>query len=427
MNQSEWLEQVTVPYWLVQANAGTLVPKTRLLVLQSTPYCNINCSYCYLSHRDVRATMSIDTVRATMRAIRADGLNHSGLTIVFHAGEPLVLSANYYRGVFSAIMDEQIPEAPNTFGLQTNAISLTKDHCKLFREYNVKMGVSLDGPESLHDANRRTRNNRGTHALTLRGLQLLQDYGLNPSLICVVTKSTLRHARELVRFFHSLGVMRISLNFEEIEGCNLTTSVQGEDLGDLETFLRDVYLASKDMGICVREFIELDAFNSEDSVPDQQVTPFAIVSVDWQGNFSTFSPELLDQTHDKYGHFRFGNVHDGSIVSAEHDPKFVAVYSDIREGVTQCRAECDSFNICGGGAPSNKLAERGTFAATETLSCRIRKKTVARVYFEETTPCADEQSRAKDMRMEGLGNEHYFAAPASLRPAAADDSSSRKV
>ena len=383
MNPPDRSNRTAAPRRRAQPAAPAVIDR-RLLILQSTPYCNINCAYCYLPNRDARATMSVDTARAAVRAMQADGLNNGQLTALWHAGEPLALPARYYREVFGAIRGEQHADAPIALRLQTNATSLTEDHCRLFREYGVKVGVSLDGPEFLHDANRRTRSGRGTYSLTLRGLERLQRYGLDPGVICVVTNNTLRHGRELVRFFRSLGVTRLALNFEEIDGINTGSSLQEAEPGRLEAFLRDVRRASREAGVRVREFEELELLSSGNFLPDQQVTPFSVVAVDWQGNFTTFTPELLDLEHEKYGHLHFGNVHDGSILSAARHPKFRAVHAEIREGVARCRAECSFFDLCGGGAPSNKLAECGTFAATETLYCRLRKKTVAKVYFEET-------------------------------------------
>jgi uncharacterized protein len=41
---------------------ATLQPRVHLLVVQPTPFCNINCSYCYLASRSTRATMSEETL-----------------------------------------------------------------------------------------------------------------------------------------------------------------------------------------------------------------------------------------------------------------------------------------------------------------------------------------------------------------------------
>ena len=49
---------------------------------------------------------------------------------------------------------------------------------------------------------------------------------------------------------------------------------------------------------------------------------------------------------------------------------------EIGEGIEMCRAECKYFPVCGGGVPSNKVFENGTFASTETMYCRLTKKRV---------------------------------------------------
>jgi uncharacterized protein len=50
---------------------------------------------------------------------------------------------------------------------------------------------------------------------------------------------------------------------------------------------------------------------------------------------------------------------------------------EINRGIEMCRAECKYFPVCGGGDPSNKMFENGTFASTTTLYCRLTKKRVA--------------------------------------------------
>ena len=46
----------------------------------------------------------------------------------------------------------------------------------------------------------------------------------------------------------------------------------------------------------------------------------------------------------------------------------------VSSGVEMCRQECPYFAFCGGSAPANKFFENGTFASTETMSCRLQKQ-----------------------------------------------------
>jgi uncharacterized protein len=75
-------------------------------------------------------------------------------------------------------------------------------------------------------------------------------------------------------------------------------------------------------------------------------------------------------------------VHTHSWADIAKDPRFQRVYADIEAGIDLCRRSCDYFTVCGGGCPSNKLAEFGTFVATETQHCRFFVQVVADVAIE---------------------------------------------
>ena len=115
-------------------------------------------------------------------------------------------------------------------------------------------------------------------------------------------------------------------------------------------------------GISLREF-DFPWFN-------EQVRPFGIISVDWKGNFSTYSPELLGMSLEPYGVFCFGNVLRDHFADALETPKFRQVLVDIQTGIKRCAETCPYYAYCGAGAPANKYYENGSFASTQTLYCR---------------------------------------------------------
>jgi uncharacterized protein len=115
---------------------------------------------------------------------------------------------------------------------------------------------------------------------------------------------------------------------------------------------------------------------------NEQAEPFAILSVDHAGSFSTFSPELLGLSSARYGDFRFGNVWSDPIRAVQQQPRFEQIVSEINEGILRCNRECDYFTVCGGGAPVNKLAEQGSFSATETIYCRLTCQAVTRAVLD---------------------------------------------
>jgi uncharacterized protein len=56
-----------------------------------------------------------------------------------------------------------------------------------------------------------------------------------------------------------------------------------------------------------------------------------------------------------------------------------AMRRDIDPGVAACRATCEYFSICGGGAPMNKLSENGSFNSTQTVFCSLIQMAAADV------------------------------------------------
>src|SRR3954469_24498457 len=75
---------------------GLLGP-LELLVLQPTPFCNIDCSYCYLPDRRSTKQMSRDTLVQALEWVFASGLVRQPFPLLWHAGEPLVLPVAFYE------------------------------------------------------------------------------------------------------------------------------------------------------------------------------------------------------------------------------------------------------------------------------------------------------------------------------------------
>ncbi|MFE2492496.1 FxsB family radical SAM/SPASM domain protein, partial [Streptomyces mirabilis] len=61
------------------------------------------------------------------------------------------------------------------FELQTNATLLSEAWLDLFEQYEVAVGVSLDGPPAANDLHRLTHAGRSSAAATVRGIELLRS------------------------------------------------------------------------------------------------------------------------------------------------------------------------------------------------------------------------------------------------------------
>ncbi len=361
---------------------------TNLIILQPTSYCNLDCDYCYLPDRHLKNHMALDLLDPIMKAIFDSPFTTIDFSLCWHAGEPLAAGLEFYRQAFAQI--EACGEKYNhrqlwfDHSFQSNGILINQAWCDLFKQYPVHVGISLDGPAFLHDKHRKTRTGLGSHAATMRGIEWLQKNDICHSVIAVLTEESLDYPDEIFHFFRDHNLLDVGFNMEETEGINTESSLNKQGtLQRYRQFLKRFWQLSSGSKpeFRVREFECLcSLIYTEDRLDHTDMNlPFAIVSIDHRGNFSTFDPELLAIKTPQYGDFILGNVLKDSFEAVCQTEKFQSIYSDMNQGVEKCRQTCDYFGLCGGGAGSNKFWENGSFNSTETLACRFRIQEVAEV------------------------------------------------
>lgn len=357
----------------------------RLVVIQPTSFCNLNCDYCYLPDRQSKNQLSLDLIEPIFQTIFTSQFLKQDFTVCWHAGEPLAVPISFYEDVLERIhaADQKYNTTPCKVRhtIQTNATLINQAWCDLFKQHRVHVGVSIDGPAFLHDAHRKTRKGLGTHASTMRGISYLQQNDLDFSVIAVLTQDSLNYADEIFQFFLEHGITNIGFNMEETEGVHRASSLNHTALeAPYRAFIKQFWqrVAQTKGALRVREFEEICSLIYQgDRVTNTEMNrPFVIVNIDHKGNFSTFDPELLSVKTEEYGDFVLGNVLSDSFESVCATEKFQKIYQDISAGIDLCRQTCQYFGVCGGGAGSNKYWENGTFRSAETNACKNRIKVV---------------------------------------------------
>jgi uncharacterized protein len=354
-----------------------VAPLIHTVVLQPTPFCNINCRYCYLPQREAKTVMPLQTVTTIFEKIFASGWSSPYLTVIWHAGEPLVLPPAYYQVAFEAIEALRPAGLELRHSIQTNGMLIDQDWCDLIKKWHVGVGVSIDGPRELHDANRVTRSGKGTFDRTIAGVRLLRRENVPFHVITVLSEKSMSAPDELLDFYLSEGIDDVCFNVEESEGSyvsGLLTS--GDPIESFRYFLDRFWTLSRESSR-IHFIREIDGMISRIFRPEQscaenaQVEPFGMVNIDCHGNVSSFSPELLGYKSATYNDYIVGNILSDSLQDMLRSPAMHAMTRDITAGVEMCRKECDYFSVCGGGAPVNKLAENGSFASSRTAFCSL--------------------------------------------------------
>ena len=213
----------------------------------------------------------------------------------------LCIPIDYYEELFELIRPLIPANIEVRHHFQTNAMLINQAWCDFFLDNEARVGVSIDGPKYINDFNRLTRSGKSTFKQAFKGISLLKQNNISFHAIAVISLQALQHGKEIYDFFLNLGVDRLGINIEESEGVNLESSLLADPqyYQKVKSFFKSLYTENlnNDHKLVIRElenakkkllFVPLNDFSGEEL--SQQTRPFGIVSIDIQGNFSTFSP-----------------------------------------------------------------------------------------------------------------------------------------
>jgi len=146
----------------------------RYLVLLVTEACNLRCAYCYRGEQRYAQSMPCEVAEKALHLASSSGCRfHVQIT----GGEP-TLEPALVEWIASLVRKKGWPA---TIGIQTNGTNLDSSLLKVFKRYDVRVGVSLDGPPDVQE------RVRGRAASTLKGLKLLTDKEVPFRVTTVVT------------------------------------------------------------------------------------------------------------------------------------------------------------------------------------------------------------------------------------------------
>lgn len=170
--------------------------------------CNLDCSYCYYLDKAIQyggheAVMSDELLEEYIRQyITANAVDV--VTFCWHGGEPLLLGLDFYRKAV-ALQQKYAGGKRIDNTLQTNATLINEEWCKFFKENGFLVGVSLDGPQDVHDAFRLDKGGRPTWERVMAAVDLLRRYGVEFNTLSVVNSHCEGRGAEIYRFFKSIG------------------------------------------------------------------------------------------------------------------------------------------------------------------------------------------------------------------------------
>ena len=307
--------------------------------------------------------------------------------IIWHAGEPTVVPLSWYRRAYTELRRTAPPDA--NFSVQSNGVSLSTEWISFLKETNTQIGLSIDGPRMFHDMRRKTRNGKGTWALVMRTLHELQASAIHPNVVTVLHPLSLPAADEYFEFYRDNGITHVSFSIDEAEGFNSASSF-GLDQGNMIaefmlSLLKRAY--TEQYPLHIKEVERIASVLAGGELNNEQVDAWQVVVVAANGDVTTFSPEFMEVRSKAHNDFNFGNILRDDFDQIFESALVATTQAQIRRGVERCRAQCQYFPVCGGGAPSNKMQENGSLESTETAFCRLSVQPAAEA-FRKFVHCA---------------------------------------
>lgn len=351
-----------------------VTPFARPLYVMAKPAgasCNLRCSYCYylekgkLYEQERRHIMTDDLLEKFIKDyIEAQTLPQ--VLFTWHGGEPLLRPLSFYEKVLR--LQQRYAHGRHIDNvIQTNGTLLTDEWCAFFREHNFLVGVSIDGPQPLHDKCRTTTDGRATFHQVMAGIRLLNKHSVEWNAMAVVNRHNAEEPLTFYRFFKDIGCHYIQFApvvercVNRADGLTLAPGMQADGT------LTDLSVSPEQWGhfLCTLfdEWVRHD-------VGEYYVQLFDATLANWVGEapgVCTLSPEcgnvgvmeyngdLYSCDHFVFPEYRLGNLHEKTITEMMYSAQ-QRHFSDMKQRLLpqQCR-ECNFAFACHGECPKNRF------------------------------------------------------------------------
>lgn len=313
--------------------------------------CNLACRYCYyLDNPAGRAGSGIALMDdSTLERFIRDYIASSpceDVMFIWHGGEPLLRDEKFFNRVIS-LQKKHSGGHHIDNSLQTNGTLITPGRARFLADNGFLVGVSIDGPSHIHDFYRRDRSGKGTHSRVLRGIELLERFGVEWNAMAVINNLNVGIPAEFYRYFRDTLGCRY-LQFTPVFG-TAPESVTPEAWGAFLCGVFDEWIAG-DVGMMFVQIFEAVLANLAGMTP----------------GVCTLAPQcgsgpVIEHNGDVYtcDHFvnprnLLGNIRRTPLSVMLNDGRLSAFGADKQRLLPAVCKECEYLRVCNGECPANR-------------------------------------------------------------------------
>jgi len=351
-------------------------PRIGVLYLLLTDDCNMQCSYCYML-KGMPSGYEYSMMTQEVAEYGIDLFVHSlaeslryGVSIPrigFFGGEPVLNFEVLSKAVCFIEEYESTGQLPrNTLvTLNTNGTLVTPEIALFLNQHNVKVIVSLDGWQSIHDTCRVYRTGKGTFNDVVRGIETLEAAGVRPTVSCTVDHHNVDNIEEVLQWIlDTFKVTAVSLN-PYVAPAVRDPKRAREWANKAAKKLISCYEICRSRGIYegrvmryVRAFVQGHIQYTDCAGCGQQIV------VDPKGNVGVCQAYCGTKQY---------FVPYGQAFNPLDHPYWNELRLRSPLVMPQC-LDCIALSICGGGCPQSAHRQKGSIWEIDEISCIIPKE-----------------------------------------------------
>ena len=367
------------------------MPACHWFIFKVASRCNLACKYCYMyfrgdeSYRDRELFVSPEVVQALALRVRRYQERHAlkQVHVTFHGGEPLLLGISRFRQYAQILTEVCGPSL--TLSVQTNGLLLNDEWLALLSEFDVSVGISLDGPKAVNDRHRVFRGGTGTFEQVRRAIDMASAAGADGRIkfggvIAVIDPD--QDPRDFYNFMtRELGIRTFNVLLPDANHENYHQYVAHPPamFGDFLTGLFDAWWNDAPERITIPFFLSLLRKLVIGRTISESVGAFTAPSI-------VVETDGAIQAHDVLRMNTPAHVYGGNVLTDEIDQIFTdSVYSAVNREAnaettsSKCKA-CPAFEVCQGGFVAHRFSNANGYV-NPSVYCTALFQIVTHVHF----------------------------------------------
>lgn len=328
--------------------------------------CNLKCHYCYyLDKAEIYGGKEPRMSEQMLEHFIKEYIAANDVRDVFfnwHGGEPLLAGLDFYRKAMA--FQKKYADGKHIHNtLQTNATLITREWAEFFRANNFLIGVSLDGPQNVHDRYRGGKGGASVFDRVVKGIMELYRAGVQYNVMATVNKQSEGRGLEIYQFLKSAGTRFIQfmpvlehtkdglIVDPQVQGARIAPwSVSPEGYG---RFLCDIfdYWVRNDVGkVFVNQFDAVLACWC-----GAQPGICALAQTCGGNSIIEHNGDLYPCDHFVYEGYKIGNVLETDLRTLMNSTKQVRFGLDKRNALPDDCIKCQWFFTCHGECPKHRF------------------------------------------------------------------------